>query len=301
MVFDKISYLSEIKNNSLSLETMKTKYFTLFIILSLTALLFSCSKTGKSSGGDGKPAVTVKSQRLNDSSSFMMSNGERCTIIADATIDYPVKAEDGTPMDSLQKLFAAYVLESGDSLSLQDAMRQVVTNSMHQYDFMVEPVSQEELAEDEGMATLKYATSTRVTPMYNKNGVVTFERVDVVKKNDKVTSVTHRYYSFDVKTQTFIDLTRLFREDAVADVCQLLKQQLLTQNNATGNEQLNDLGYFNVENISVTRNFYFDDKGVTWSYLPNELAVEAVGEPKIFIPYGDLTDYLCDDSILERL
>ncbi len=280
---------------------MKTKYFTLFIILSFTALLFSCSKSGKSSGGDGKPAVTVKSQRLNDSSSFMMSNGERCTIIADATIDYPVKAEDGTPMDSLQKLFAAYVLESGDSLSLQDAMRQVVTNSMHQYDFMVEPVSQEELAEDEGMATLKYATSTRVTPMYNKNGVVTFERVDVVKKNDKVTSVTHRYYSFDVKTQTFIDLTRLFREDAVADVCQLLKQQLLKQNNATGNEQLNDLGYFNVENISVTRNFYFDDKGVTWSYLPNELAVEAVGEPKIFIPYGDLTDYLCDDSILERL
>lgn len=280
---------------------MKTKYFTLFIILSFTALLFSCSKSGKSSGGDGKPAVTVKSQRLNDSSSFMMSNGERCTIIADATIDYPVKAEDGTPMDSLQKLFAAYVLESGDSLSLQDAMRQVVTNSMHQYDFMVEPVSQEELAEDEGMATLKYATSTRVTPIYNKNGVVTFERVDVVKKNDKVTSVTHRYYSFDVKTQTFIDLTRLFREDAVADVCQLLKQQLLKQNNATGNEQLNDLGYFNVENISVTRNFYFDDKGVTWSYLPNELAVEAVGEPKIFIPYGDLTDYLCDDSILERL
>lgn len=280
---------------------MKTKYFTLFIILSFTALLFSCSKTGKSSGGDGKPAVTVKSQRLNDSSSFMMSNGERCTIIADATIDYPVKAEDGTPMDSLQKLFAAYVLESGDSLSLQDAMRQVVTNSMHQYDFMVEPVSQEELAEDEGMATLKYATSTRVTPIYNKNGVVTFERVDVVKKNDKVTSVTHRYYSFDVKTQTFIDLNRLFREDAVADVCQLLKQQLLKQNNATGNEQLNDLGYFNVENISVTRNFYFDDKGVTWSYLPNELAVEAVGEPKIFIPYGDLTDYLCDDSILERL
>ncbi len=245
--------------------------------------------------------MTVKSQRLNDSSSFTLSNGERCTIVADATIEYPVNAGEGVKVDSLQRLFAAYVLESGDTLSLQDAMRQVVTNSMHQYDFMVEPVSEDELAENDGMATLKYATSTRVTPIYNKNGVVTFERVDVVKKNDKVTSVTHRYYSFDVETQTYIDLNRLFRDDAVADVCQLLKQQLLKQNNATGNEQLNDLGYFNVENISVTRNFYFDDKGVTWSYLPNELAVEAVGEPKIFIPYGDLSDYLCDESIIERL
>ncbi len=280
---------------------MKTSFFSLFIILSFNALLFSCSKSGKVSDGDGKLAVTVKSQRLNDSSSFTLSNGERCTIVADATIEYPVNAGEGVKVDSLQRLFAAYVLESGDTLSLQDAMRQVVTNSMHQYDFMVEPVSEDELAENDGMATLKYATSTRVTPIYNKNGVVTFERVDVVKKNDKVTSVTHRYYSFDVETQTYIDLNRLFRDDAVADVCQLLKQQLLKQNNATGNEQLNDLGYFNVENISVTRNFYFDDKGVTWSYLPNELAVEAVGEPKIFIPYGDLSDYLCDESIIERL
>ena len=96
-------------------------------------------------------------------------------------------------------------------------------------------------------------------------------------------------------------MNRLFRDDAIADVCQLLKQQLLKQNNAVGNEQLNDLGYFNVENISVTHNFYFDDKGVTWSFLPNELAVEAVGEPKIFIPYDDLPDYLCESSIIQRL
>ena len=172
---------------------------------------------------------------------------------------------------------------------------------MHQYDFMQEPVNKDEADESEDMATLKYSTSTRVTPIYNKNGVVTFERVDVVKKNDKVTSITHRYYSFDVTTQTYIDVNNLFRDDAIADVCQLLKQQLLTQNNAKGNEQLNDLGYFNVENISVSRNFYFDDKGVTWSFLPNELAVEAVGEPKITIPYGDLESSLCENSIIDRL
>lgn len=198
-------------------------------------------------------------------------------------------------------MFAAYVLESGDSLSLQDAMRQVVANSMHQYDFMDEPMDENETEEVDEFSALTYATSTRITPIYNKNGVVTFERVDVVKKNSKVTSVTHRYYSFDVETQTFIDVNRLFRDDAVADVCQLLKQQLLKQNNVTGNEQLNDLGYFNVENITVSRNFYFEDNGVTWSYLPNELAVEAVGEPKITIPYGELGDFLCDNSIIERL
>ena len=273
----------------------------MLILLSATALLFSCSKTRSSKNGDGKPAITVKTQRLSDTSGFTMSNGERCTIASEASIDYPVSTASGAAVDSLQRLFAAYVLESGDTLALQEAMQQVVANSMHQYDFMNGPLSDAEEAEaSEGLATLKYATSTRVTPIYNQNGVVTFERVDVIKKNDKVTSVTHRYYSFDVETQTYIDVNRLFRDDAIADVCQLLKQQLLTQNNATGNEQLNDLGYFNVENITVTRNFYFDENGVTWSYLPNELAVEAVGEPKITIPYADLESSLCDDSIIQR-
>ena len=281
---------------------MRTKVFTLLIFLSIIGLLSSCGKLRPGKADDGKPAVIVKTQQLSDKSSFTMSNGERCTITADAAIDYPVTTGQGLSVDSLQRLFAAYVLESGDSLSSQEAMRQVVANSMHQYDFMQEPVDKnvaDEASED--MTTLKYATSTRITPIYNKHGVVTFERVDVVKKNDRVTSITHRYYNFDVESQTFIDVNRLFRDDAVADVCQLLRQQLLQQNNATGNEQLNDLGYFNVENLMVTSNFYFDDHGVTWSYLPNELAVEAIGEPKITISYGDLKDALCDDSIIKRL
>ena len=280
---------------------MRINALRLVISLSIIGFLFSCGKMKTGKSDDGKSAVIVKTQQLSDNSSFAMSNGERCTIVADATIDYPVNAGEGVPVDSLQRLFAAYVLESGDSLSLQEAMRQVVANSMHQYDFMREPVAKGAADEADDMATIKYATSTRVTPIYNRNGVVTFERVDVVKKNDKVASVTHRYYSFDVTTQSFIDLNMLFRDDALPDVCQLLKQQLLAQNNASGNEQLNDLGYFNVENLTVTRNFYFDDKGVTWSYLPNELAVEAVGEPKITISYDALKSALCDDSIIERL
>ena len=280
---------------------MKTKVFILFILLSITSLLVSCGKGKTTRVDDGKPAVTVKTQQLSDNSSFTMSNGERCTIASDATIDYPATVGQEQSAGTLQQLFASYVLESGDSLSLPEAMRQVVANSLHQYDFMQEPVDKNEADEGEDLATIKYATSTRVTPIYNKRGMVTFERVDVVKKNDKVTSVTHRYYSFDVENQTFIDVNRLFRDDAVADVCQLLKKQLLAQNNAKGNEQLNDLGYFNVENITVTPNFYFDDNGVTWSYLPNELAVEAVGEPRITIPYDDLESSLCDGSIIEQL
>jgi len=211
---------------------MKSKILNILIVLSITVLLASCNKAGTSKTDSGRPAVTVKTRQLSDKSAFMMANGERCTIVADATIYFPVATGEGVAVDSLQRVFAIHVLESGDSLSLQEAMQQVVANSMHQYDFMQEPASAGEVDEQESSATLKYATSTRVTPIYNKKGIVTFERVDVVKKNDKVTSITHRYYSFDVETQSLIDLSRLFRDDAMPDVCQLLKQQLLTTTRA---------------------------------------------------------------------
>lgn len=280
----------------------RTHIVSIFILLAFMMLSVSCGRKGSNYVDDGKPAVTTAQTHQQSNSSFKLSNGELCTIVSEATIDYPKTIGENQPADSLQRLFAAYVLESGDTLSLNEAMNQVVVNSMHQYDFVEVPDVDEDVAADsDGMTTLKYVTSTRITPIYNKHGVVTFERVDVVKKNDKVSSVTHRYYSFDVDSQTFIDVNRLFRDDAISDVCQLLKQQLLTHNNVTGNEQLNDLGYFNVENITVSRNFYFDDKGVTWSFLPNELAVEAVGEPKITIPYKDLEPSLCENSIIERL
>ncbi len=280
----------------------RTHIVSIFILLAFMMLSVSCGRKGSNYVDDGKPAVTTAQTHQQSNSSFKMSNGELCTIVAEATIDYPKTIGENQPADSLQRLFAAYVLESGDTLSLNEAMNQVVVNSMHQYDFIDGAAIEEDVTDEtDGLTTLKYTTSTRITPIYNKHGVVTFERVDVVKKNDKVASVTHRYYSFDVDTQTYIDVNRLFDDDAITDVCQLLRQQLLAQNNATGNEQLNDLGYFNVENISVSRNFYFDDKGVTWSFLPNELAVEAVGEPKITISYKDLEPSLCENSIIERL
>ncbi len=283
---------------------MRITSFALVIMLSVTMLIVTACKSGSCSGlsSSGDTAVAVAMRHVADSSSFVLSNGERCSIVATADIQFPSKVfAQGASLDSLKRLFARYVLDADASMPMDDALKQVVANSMHQYDFMAEPAQSQSDDNGESRSAVACTTNTRVAPVYNKNGVVTFERVDVVKRNGKVSSLTHRYFSFDVKAMAYIDLNRMFREDAIADVCQLLKQQLFAQNNADSNEQLNDLGFFNVENISVTRNFFFDDKGVTWSFLPNELAVEAIGEPRISISYDDLDDFLCDGSIIDSL
>ena len=196
---------------------------------------------------------------------------------------------------------AAFVLNAPDSLNLNDALRATVSNTLHQYDFVELPADDQGAEDDGAQLVYKYNTTTTVNVHYNQNDIITFCKTEVVRKNDKVTSVTHRYYSFDLLTMAYIDLHKLFREDAMADVTQLLRARLMAQNKATSDDQLNDIGYFNVDNLTVTRNFYFGDNGITWSYLPSQLAVDAIGEPQIALTYDQLAPLACDGSVIHRL
>lgn len=269
-----------------------------FIVLNIT--MIACNN-GDQKTATGTGEVQIDSCRLTDTTSFIKSNGERCAIYADATIVYPKSFGNHAATEQLQRLFAAFVLNAPDSLNLEDAMRATVTNTLHQYDF-VEQLPNDLVADEDTEAQLvfKYNTLTTVRVCYNDNNVLTFCKNEVVKKNDKTTSETNRYYSFDLSAMSYIDLHKLFRDDALTDVTQLLRAQLLEQNNATSDDQLNDLGYFNVDNLTVTRNFCFGDEGMTWSYLPGQLAIDAVGEPKIQLSYDKLAQLACDGSIINR-
>lgn len=282
----------------------KGRIIVLLVVVALVAVLLpSCNGVTRNSVVAAGDTVSFASVKLSDTTSFVKRNGERVAIFADATMNYPSHYRDPDATLALQRLFITQLLDQGDTLTLQEAMKAYVGNTLHQFDMVPADAPATEEMEDDGLedAVYKYNTSTSIVPMRNANGVVTLVKVEVVKKNDEVTSLTHRYFTVDLHTMTLVDPSKLFREDAIATVCQLMKAELMRRNQVTTEEQLNDLGYFNVDNIVVSRNFYFDEQGVTWSFLPGVLAVEALGEPCITLPYDVLKDFVADGSVLERV
>lgn len=274
----------------------------LLTLLFVTALSYSCSNQPTSSTLNGADTVAVAEVKMADTTSFKKSNGELCSIIADATFNYPTAYADKEMLKQLQHLYATAVLGAPDSLSLNEAMRLCVSNSMHQYDFTSPTaINDTEFDDEDTQPVSAYRTSSNIQVNYNKNGLVTFCRVDVVKKDSTVTSVTHHYCTIDLNKMAIVELKDLFREDALADVTQLLRQRLLEQNNVQNSDQLNELGYYNIDNLMATNNFCFDNTGITWSYQPNELAVNAVGEPRITLDYELLTPLACEGSVIDRV
>ena len=98
-----------------------------------------------------------------------------------------------------------------------------------------------------------------------------------------------------------VDVSQLVREDAQAKLTALLRSRLLEQNKVENNDQLNELGYYNIDNLIVTQNFFIADNGITWSYLPNKLAVSAVGEPQISLTFEELKPMTFEGSIINRI
>lgn len=267
---------------------MKTmRYILPLLIIALCVTMMGCDKSSQNTGKSAD-SLTVKTVTLADTTSFTKRDGQSCLITSSARFEVPENTADTAKLKHLLALYAKHILHAPDSIDFNDALRACVANSMHQFDNIAEPSEVIEEEEDNSDPVLRYVTSTAVTLMYNTNGVATFCRVDTIRKNDITTWVAHRYYNFDLNTLERLTAHELIADEHIGELTQLLRTQLLKQNNATSDAQLNTLGYFNVDNITPTANFYPTPEGITWSFLPGELAIDAVGEPTISLTFEQL-------------
>lgn len=279
-----------------------SKLLICFITLNLWSLSTSCSKGIANSHDYSGDTLVVETMKLSDSSSYVKANGEKCAVIAEVTLAIPSSCKDAETIEALRKLYVRYLLDASDSLSIVDAAKQCVNNTLRQYDAVNAPGEDELVDDDTTPDTVKvYHNCITVNVYYNQHGIVTFCKTEIVKKDEKATSVTHRYFNFDIEGLCHIGLNQLFKEELLPNLCGEMKSRLAGDNKVADIEQLNEIGYYNIDNLTVTDNFYFGENGVTWSFLPDELAVAALGEPTITLDYTSLEPYVSDKSIIKRL
>lgn len=272
--------------------------FTAFL-LTLVLLSGGCTKYNKGKGTVAQgESVYFTSMKASDTTSFKRSNGGICQELVDVSATYPKFYKDSSTTSKLQELYIKTILEGNDSLSIDKAVKQFTSDILSQntYDSNSNAGYDEDKEPEE--VSDKFYFAVNITVAYHQNDVVTFCKEETFKKNN-ITSKTHKYYNIDLRNMAVIDLA-MFKDDALDGICKLLKNKLMEQNKVKTSEELNDLGYFNIDNLTVTQNFCFDEDGITWNYLPQELAADANLEPKITLGYEVLAPFASDKSVLKR-
>lgn len=275
------------------MDLKKTSYLIILLLVLMSTAFFSCK---------GKQDVFMANDSILVVDSFKKSNGELCKITIKVVASYPIEYKDEESTEKLQQLFCQAILGATEGQSdVKEAMNYyakslIAQNSSHQ-------VNEESEVYEEDYDVIdvdNFELTIKISSVYNDKDLLSFNREETVIKNDQVTSVTHTYVNFDLQSMKKVTLGDLFLNENQVQITQMLKSKLMEDQGAKDEDELNQLGYYNLPNLSVTNNFYFSDKGITWSYEPNVIAVPAVGETTIMLPISDLKRYNYDSSLLNR-
>ena len=268
--------------------------FYMIGIVMLTAILMSSCK--------GKSEVALANDSIVEESSFKKSNGEMCKIKTTVYVSYPSEYKDQETLEKLQALFNSSILRapSGET-SIKSALSSFAKTLMFQNDSS-DTASQAGIDETcfDPVDVDNFEIVVKISNVYNQNQLLSFCIEEVIKKNEQNSSVSHRYVNLDVEKMKRVGVNDLFTGDNLNKITQMLKSKLMEDQDAHNEDELNQMGYFNLPNLSVTNNFFFTDEGVTWSYEPNDIAVASVGEPTILLRFEDLMQFSGDESLLNR-
>lgn len=78
----------------------------------------------------------------------------------------------------------------------------------------------------------------------------------------------------------------------------LMIQKLLDKHQVRTTNELEDIGFFALEDITPNGNFFINTKGVTYTFNPGEIAIPSLGKTNITLPFNELNSLLKADSPL---
>ena len=275
------------------MKLQKPLFALLSLLLLMSLVMVSCQ---------GKSELSLLNDSISIDDSFKKSNGELCKLKTTVVVAYPNEYKDKDNTQHLKKLFNATLLNSPDSDGdIKKALTAFAKSIMSQNSTSDAESGNEANEEDFDQVDIdNFELNVRVSNVYNDNDLLTFCREDVVKKNGLVTSVTHHYVTIDLQSMKKVTLSDLFPSENNSIVTQMLKTTLMESQGVSNEDDLNQLGYYNLPNLAVTSNFFFDEKGVTWCYDPGDIAVTSVGETTITLPFEELMRLNNGNSLLSR-
>lgn len=274
---------------------LKKPLYVISPLLMLVTLVFgSCN---------GKNKVMFASDSIMIEDAFKKSNGEICKIKTKMVISYPIEYKDNENTDKLKALYCKSVLNSSDGVSdikaaLNNCAKSIISQNTP---LQVETSSDFSEEYNDDIDVDSFEITVNITDVYNHNDLLSFCCEKTIKKNGNETAVSHRYVNLDLLSMKKITFNDMLLNGSEEQINQMLRNKLLEQEGVKSEDELNDLGYFNLQNLLVNDNFFFSDNGITWCFMPGVLSVPAVGETSLLLPYEDLMRFKCEDSALNRI
>lgn len=274
---------------------MKNLQFNPYILLFGTLLLILNSCGNKTDNTTAHQCDSLKYNIIAISDSIKDATGS--TIIVNANVALPINESGDKDISSV---YNKYLLNlKNDSITGENAVITYVKKILDFYKTPAENIPSE--LEDETEKVSKYEINHNITPIFNSCNIFCVMKNTNMEKDGNSTIETNNYFSFNTSNCSRINIMDIIKDEYSTDINNLLKDRLMQQEGVGNQSQLIDLGYFNIDNLSINNNFFFKDNKIVFAYEPYEIACLQVGEVCIALEIDELTPYIKENSILSKL
>lgn len=136
---------------------------------------------------------------------------------------------------------------------------------------------------------------------FNESEILSFQVNQSNNKGRMATYVSFNNFTINLRTVNLLTENDIFAPGYDVGLQQLFINSLMQQNGVDNVDDLEDLGYFGVQEIMPNQNFLISKKGITYIFNKGEYSAYPLNAPMIFLPFGDLLMMLKEETVVSKL
>jgi peptidoglycan hydrolase-like protein with peptidoglycan-binding domain len=280
----------------------RLKHSPLFLFLTIIAFATSCSQ--KNGSTEVNP-ITFDSISVDCSSHlFDIEKNPACNL--KLKFIYPEEYTDAKILKKIQSAFVnQYFGEDFSDLSPLKAIKTYEEEYIKNYK-KLEP---DYLAEIERAKKNNHSVGSWFNYYETSYNEILFNKQNIISTSvyfENYTGGAHgahaqKNHVIDLNTGAPITESMIFVTDYQNTLTQLIIATIAKNNKAKDIKELENMGYFAIDEIYPNNNFWLNDKGITYTYNEYEIAAYVVGRTHVFIPYNELSLILKPESPISSL
>lgn len=239
-----------------------------------------------------------------DKTYHLLDNPENPNCNLQINFTYPTELSDKEMLEKVQKEFViSYFGENYGRLSPQEAVDKYTEDYLNAYKELEADFKQELQKSDNApvQAWYSYYEMSSIDIVFNEADLLSY-----TVNFENYTGGAHGSHSFvnhviSLQTGEPVTEEEIFVDNYQDTLAQILVDQIAEQNNVEEAKELENIGFFSIDEIFPNGNFLVDETGITYYFNEYEIAAYVVGMTKVHLPFSKINYLLKEESPISIL
>jgi hypothetical protein len=210
----------------------------------------------------------------------------------------PVKYADQDILDKMQKELNVLVFEDEllGSMSPQDAAKRFAKNYIENYKEEAQTRFPNWAESHETEDYFSFYKTIETVVLYNNSSLLSYQVSAMDYKGGANSYTAYKNAVIDLKTGKLLSEEDIFKSGYEKALNQILIDKIVSQNKAKKAEDLLELGFWGIEDLTSNGNFLIDSTKLTYIFSQGEYSAPSLGEIRVTIPYKEIYPILKEQS-----